>query len=476
MQETPESAAKIALLEAENAMLRSQVSGMALIVAENVALKGRVLELEQMVRDLAKKVEQMSVRKTSENSSIPPSSDPNRKNRSLRPKSDLKPGGQTGHKGTTLKMTDTPDHIVPLVPSFCSVCASQLDSNAAILTERRQVLDIPPIHLEVTEYRAYEVVCSCGHHQRADFPQGVENHVQYGPNITSIAVYHNVYQYVAFKRLRDFFLHICHTPISIGTLETMVKRTADKARPIWEGFRQSLENTTGSVGSDETGAKVNGNKHWVWVWQTTFITFLVASSSRGADVIQQWFPKGFLFATMCSDRWGPQLKTIAKGRQLCLAHLLRDLEFLIQSEKTIWASQFKEILAQAIKLKQLNPVYSKNHPDTLLLEQKLDDLLLQEIPNQTAPKTFTMKKSMTKWRDALFPFLYDPLVSFDNNASERSIRNLKVKLKVSGQFKSAQEEYCILRSVIDTTIKNGQSVFEAIAAIIHLPSPPKAAV
>jgi transposase len=462
-------------LEAENAKLRLQASIIPLLEAENKALRDQVLFLQQNLSDLANKVEQMSVRKNSNNSSLPPSGDFGRKTRSLRRASGLKPGGQPGHKGKTLGMTDNPDHIKPLVPCFCGICAKALDLKKAKMVERRQVVDIPPIKAQTTEYQLYVIPCDCGHLQAASFPEGVDNHIQYGPNIAALTVYHNVYQYIPFKRLQDFFTHICHLPLSIGTLENIVARMADKARPIWDGFRKPLEQSK-AVGGDETGAKVNGKKQWIWVWQNALITFIAISVSRGSVLIDTLFPIGFPFATLCSDRWKAQTKTIAKNHQLCLAHLLRELEYLIQVEKTSWANQFKELLLNAIKLKQAQSFYDKNNPQTIEIENQLDALIDQTIPAPSAKKTITLKKSMTKYRLFIFPFLYDPLIPYDNNASERSIRNIKVKLKVSGQFKTGQEHYCILRSIIDTTIKNGQSVFEAVAAIAHMPAPPKAAV
>jgi transposase len=153
--------ARIAVLEAGNAELRVQVGPIPLLESENVALKHRVLDLEQLVLDLIKKAERMSFRKDSQNSRKAPSSDYGSKNKSLRPKSDRKPGGQAGHKGKTLKMTNRPDHIEPLVPFFWGACSSTLDISAAKLVERRQVVDIPPIKAEVTEFRAYSILCGC---------------------------------------------------------------------------------------------------------------------------------------------------------------------------------------------------------------------------------------------------------------------------------------------------------------------------
>lgn len=462
---------KIAKLEADNAELSQEVSRLR---AENEALNQQVSEFAQTVTELTKTVEQKSVQKDSSNSSIPPSQDLKRKNRSLRTKSGRKPGGQKGHKGTTLKMSENPEHVEPIVPCFCNVCAEPLDVSKAELKERRQVVDIPPIKAETTEYQVYGIPCDCGNYQVASFPEGVDNHIQYGPNITALATYHNVYQYIPFKRLQDFFKHTFDLPICVGTLENIVARMAQKAKPIWEGFRQSIEQSK-VVGADETGAKVNGKKFWIWVWQTTLITYFTISMSRGMDVVNALFPKGFSKATLCSDRWKAHLKTYANQHQLCLAHLLRELEYLIQLEKTPWANQFKELLLKAIKLKQTLTVYPLNQTLTLEVENQLD-LLLQETIPEGASKTLTLQKSMLKHRNFIFPFLYHPDIPFDNNGSERAIRNVKVKLKVSGQFKTGQQDYCILRSLIDTARKNDQPVLNVLAALARMPSPHKAAV
>ena len=98
-------------------------------------------------------------------------------------------------------MSAKPDLIAPLVPVFCGMCAKVLDTQKAKLIERRQVVDIPPIETQTIEYPSYGISCDCGHLQVTSFPEGVDNHIQYGPNISALTVYYNVYQYVPFKRL-----------------------------------------------------------------------------------------------------------------------------------------------------------------------------------------------------------------------------------------------------------------------------------
>jgi transposase len=416
--------------------------------------------------------------KNSTNSHTPPSVDLKRKNRSLRQKSDKPKGGQRGHKGHTLEMSDTPHNIEPLYPSYCNNCGTDLADHAFSLQSRRQVIDIPPIVPRITEYQCMRTVCRCGHHQCGSFPPGVDNTVQYGPNIQSLVIYQSYYQFLPFHRLCDFFSKICSLSISKGTIENIIRRTAKKAEPVYEKLQQAIA-VSFFVGSDETGYKLNTKKGWFWVWQNALLTFIVAATSRSKQVIEEYFPDGLPNAILCSDRLAAQLSTITKGSQLCLAHLLRDLNFLIETKQSYWPEQFKTLLKEAIALKQQQAQYPQNDPKVLGLEQKLDDLLNEEQlqlllkdPDKYQ-NAITFFKQMRKLRNNLFPFLYHELVPFDNNGSERAIRMIKVKTKISGHFKSLHQEFAILRSVIDTTIKNGKSVFEAIHALVQCQ--PKAA-
>jgi transposase len=157
----------------------------------------RISELEELVRKL-------SIPKTSRNSSKPPSSDIARKNQSLRNKSGKSPGGQKGHRGYTLKMTDTPDIKEELRPDYCTLCGVSLAGAEFELEACRQVIDIQPIVPIITEYQSFATDCTCGHHACGAFPEGVTNHVQYGKNLQSLIVYQSYFQFLPFARLQDF--------------------------------------------------------------------------------------------------------------------------------------------------------------------------------------------------------------------------------------------------------------------------------
>jgi transposase len=453
---------KQAIVNKEQAII---IDSQAVIIA-NQAAKIQALEVALRLQ---------SVVKTSNNSHLSPSSDLSRKNQSLREKSDQPVGGQIGHKGHTLEMSNHPDVIEALYPSFCNTCGASLLERPSELVARRQVIDIPPIIPLTTEYQCFSTICTCGHHQKADFPDGVTNHIQYGPNIQTLVVYNSVYQYLPFYRLQSFLKQVTSVHLSKGTIENILRRTADKAQSTYETLRKVVEVSL-YVGSDETGAKLNKSKLWFWVWQNALVTFIVAACSRSKQVIEDTFPQGLPNAILCSDRLAAQLSTWTKGTQICLAHLLRDLNFLIETENTQWAIDFKILLKDAMLLKKVQTHYDKNDPEVIEIEQRADKLLKQSFEElgwtvEEQHKTSTFFNAMLKLRHALFPFLYHKDVPPDNNSSERAIRIIKVKTKISGQFKSLHQEFAILRSVIDTAVKNGKSVYLAVEAMVKMPNP-----
>ncbi len=197
-----------------------------------------------------------------------------------------------------------------------------------------------------------------------------------------------------------------------------------------------------------------------------------AGNPKRYTEVQSLFPEGFKNACLISDRYAPHLCTPAFSHQLCLVHLLRELQYLCDLEQTQWATDFAAWINEAIALKknQEDP-YQKQDIAAIKIEEKLRLLLNTTIEKQNSPSTPTFCKSMIKHKEHLTIFLYNSHVPFHNNASERGIRNIKVKLKISGQFKSGQEHYAVLRSVIDTTIKQGKNIWDELCAFALLPKP-----
>ncbi len=176
--------------------------------------------------------------------------------------------------------------------------------------------------------------------------------IQYGPRVEAYVWYLSVFQYVPYQRLALLFQDMFGLPISEGSISNLLKRAATKATPIYEAIHKELAQAR-YVGSDETGAKVNGKNWWVWVWQNASNTFLKAAPSPGSQTVVDTFLDGLPNATVGSDRWAAQLKTACQAKQLCLAHLQRDLIFLEESEKSSWATHCKTLLQDALKVDML---------------------------------------------------------------------------------------------------------------------------
>ncbi len=426
-------------------------------------LTHRVEQLEKENAELREQLRKYQHPKNSRNSSLPPSKDENRplRTKSLRGKSNKKVGGQPEHEGNTLLMTKTPDKIITLIPEYCNDCGASLTTKETQDEEVRQVIDIPPIKAIYTEYRSLRKQCTCGCITRSPFPTGVNSPVSYGCNIESLIGYYHARQYLPFSRMKEMFNDIFGLPISEGGIHYLLNRFANKTKPVYEKIRQVVSSSI-SIGADETGAKINGIKAWFWTWQTPKATFIVASKNRGFETIETNFKNGFPNSSLIHDCWKPHFKTNVKIHQICVAHLLRELVYLNELYGNIWSENFKKILLDAIDLKKTmtkNDYYNDNK-NVQQLMLRFEKLLDQNQWDKEHKKLISFHNRMVRLKDYIFPFLFFPEISPDNNASERAIRNIKVKQKISGQFKiiQAAQNFAMIRSVIDTMIKNGQNI------------------
>lgn len=439
-------------------------------------------ELYQTVQQLLKRVTRLEAeinrlknKKNSNNSSLPPSKDENRPRRttSLRKSTSRKPGGQVGRKGKTLVMVAIADHIIEIIPDCCHCCGESLQDLPEQKQGSRQIVDIPPIKALYTEYQIFSKKCKCGHITCSDFPLSVNTPVSYGENMEGLIGYFHARQYMPFARMQEMFNDVFHIDISQGGIHYLLNRFADKPDPIYEIIRQRVQNSK-VVGTDETGAKVNGDKNWFWTWQTPRYTFMAHSKNRGKDTINTYFPLGFSNSTLIHDAWRAQLNTPAKHHQSCLSRLQRNIKYLNELHgKNKWGKSFLKLLYDSLELKgsmTMDHYKENNHKRNDII--KRFDYLSMNPPDRKYKELYTFYNRILRDEKQIFTFLFIPEVPPDNNASERAIRNIKVKQKISGQFKieKAAKNFAKIRSVIDTTIKNGLNVIESLAVIAKLQS------
>jgi transposase len=246
-------------------------------VAELTRARGRIAELEDRLR------------KTSRNSSRPPSGDglakPPPRSRSLRNKTGRKPGRQDGHPGTTLAQAAKPDREERHEPACCGRCGAGLAGRPVTGVERRQIFDLPPVKVQVTEHQLIERECGCGHRSRGAAPEGADAPVQYGPRIAAVIIYLYTGQFLSRKRTAQALAELSGVPLSPGTVAGITARAAGKLDVFLHRVRENIT-ASAVAGFDETGFRVASRLHWVHCARTGRYTLLMVHPRRGAQAME----------------------------------------------------------------------------------------------------------------------------------------------------------------------------------------------
>ncbi len=404
--------------------------------------------------------------KHSSNSSIPPSQESIaarelRRTKSLRKPSGKPSGGQPGHKGHTLKAIAEPDRIIKHEPSFCKCCGRSLTDISYRKIRKRQVVDIKLV-VQTTEDQYYEKVCKCGCVNNCDAPNC---RIKYGDNLRALVTYLNVVQCIPFKRIAELISDLSGQRISEGTVQNILKENSEKADVAYEEIRKRLESAP-VVGADETGTAVGKKLHWNWIFQNNLLTYVFQMKSRGQEAIDSRFPKGLPHSTLVTDRHQSYFKIKVKGHQVCLAHLLRNAEYLNELDTDQnWSHRFIHLIEHSINLRREDNITSRK---IKVLKTKMKNLLGESLTHLDE-EFDKFKRGILKVKDYLFTFLTNPDVPYDNNSSERGVRKIKIKQKVSGCFRtnSGADDFAKLHSITETAMKNGNSKFNAILAVVQ---------
>ena len=436
--------------------------------------KKRIKELEDevvLLKQLSGKLSRPLI--TSNNSSLPSSKNPIgiKRTKSLREPSGKKVGGQQGHVGVTRLQTPTPDEReLCQAPRHCPICGKPLSECEKSTGEIRQMIDLPAIIVPyIKEFIQQQVTCKCGHNVKGEFPKEVTGTVCYGPIVEATISYLNSLQDIPFKRLTDLMHNLFGLSMSQGTISNILTRMRKKAQFSYEKIRQEVEKGP-VVGADESGINVNGKNNWMWTFQTEAATYLVMDERHGKSVIDKHFPEGFPNSTLVTDRLAAYFSLEVKDHQICLAHLLRNTNFFIEylpNQK--WPKLMLQLLRDSIHERKKNGTADKKDGDFKIRLDKLieESIDLEDKEKQKAFNTF--RKGLSRHREHIFIFLTNPLVPYDNNASERSLRPAKTKIKVSGQFKTIDgaQNYATLLSIIQTAKKNEQNPLQALLAVAN---------
>lgn len=447
------------------------------------------LLLELVVEQAARLDElEAQLAKNSGNSSKPPSSDGLKKPKqttSNRTPSGKKSGGQPGHKGASLTQVDNPDSVVLHPVSDCDACGLSLADIAVDGVEKRQVLDLPPLNLIVTEHQAEQKSCPCGCITTAAFPPEAQAPVQYGPWVQSLVVYMSVYQFLPLGRLKDLFSELFGVRLSPATMKRMLSVAQMKTAPTVERIKNAIM-LSALAHFDETGMRVEQSLHWLHSHSTQLLTFFAVSCFRGLKAMEEIGILPNFKGKAIHDAWAPYFSFEECLHFLCNAHHLRELRFVFEQHKEKWAGRMRALLLEIYRA-----VYEAKHKG----EVGLSDYMLKKFarhyqliilsgkkhhwrlgdPEQLGKrgrkkqhKGKNLLDRLDSNRDLVLGFARDFSIPFTNNLAEGDIRMNKVKQKISGCFrtKKGAAEFAHLRSYISTARKQEHAALTSIHAAL----------
>lgn len=427
-----------------------------------------LLTLQQELHELRARVDDLTQPPpTSRNSSQPPSRD--QKVNRTESHGRVKRGAPQGHVRLTRDLVATPDQVIPLRPSRCA-CGADVSALPADYVVRRQVSELPEIKPVVIETQQHVVTCPCcGRAVRGSLPTGLEAERAFGPRLEATTTYLQHQQHLSYERTREAMRELFGVDVSEGGLACIQARAGAAAQAQVPAIQAALR-ASPVVGSDETGARVDGHNQWEWVFCSSQAVLHVIRPSRGEDVITAVMGDA-VAGTWVSDCWAPQLRAPAAQRQLCLAHQIRNLQGLIDRRPRLrWAQELQALFREAIHLQHRRADLTARGfaRRVTQIERALADLIDRRVRD---PLAQTLLKRYRKHRDHLLVFLHDPTVPSHNNDAERALRGSVVHRKVTGGFRSdwGAQAYAALASVIDTAKLHGQHAFEALLGLFGTP-------
>lgn len=442
--------------------------------------------IEQLRQEVAELKEKLN--KNSSNSSKPPSSDglSKPKPKSLRKKSGKTPGAQNGHAGHGLTLMAPVTATVSHKPAQCETCAMNGKCESCGRSAVRNVVDVE-IKTTVTAHYTEKYKCPMrgGEEICGEFPENIHSSIQYGEGICALAIALNTAGMMSINRVHELLMAILGVPISTGTISAMVERFSGVISDTVEKSKHALLSSS-VVHCDETGIRVEGTNYWVHTACDAQYTYLSLQPKRGYKGMEK---AGFLpsySGIIVHDCWSPYWSVSEVRHGLCCAHLLRELQGVMDSapEQASWAGGMQQLLLEMNQCRKQNLELGMDAVDSSILQSFSDryDSLLQDavvwnpLPEKRPGQKGWQKKGkrrslidrLVQHKAEVCLFIHDLRVPFSNNLAEQSVRMVKVKTKVSGCFRtpSGAENFVCIMSYLQTALKHKLNAFRAILAAL----------
>jgi transposase len=440
----------------------------------------------QQLQTLTKRVERLEaenqalkangakIRKTSLNSSIPPSKDQKHNQKIIEePRSEPTSKRRHSHTNGGRPLHPNPDQHTRLRPDICQNCgAFLLDALERVeaVYDKIELPTIKPITTRVTR-----IACQCKTCQqvtRAPEIPGLEHNSIFGSSVQTLVTHARFSQAIGLHRLSLFCKEVLNLEISQGGIVNILKSVNECLKPriteITDVIRQSSV-----VKSDETTFRVQGKNFWEWVFVSKNACLHILRDSRSKSAIGVVFPESALEVrrplVWVSDLYPGQGQSVAERWQVCLSHQIRDCQYAIDAGDVVFAPEIQKLFREAIVLHKRRAELTDStwYSYRLRVKRELREVLLL---NPTTREGRNLKRRYLNVQDSLLTFLEFPDVPATNNESEQRIRWSVIFRKVTNGSRSvwAAELFVAYRSVVNTGAKLGLSALESLRRAVTL--------
>jgi transposase len=376
-----------------------------------------------------------------------------------------KPGQKAGHPGCRRKIPDRIDEHKDHRAPCCPHCESKLQRCSA--TRTRYTEDIPAgIQPVVTEHTLHRDYCPhCKKQVEPKVPDALPGST-IGNRALTLAAWLHYGLGQTSRHVTDVFNHHLQMKVTPGGLQQQWYRLQGILFPWYEQIQNEALDAA-VLHADETGWRVNGTGHWLWCFSHARGTYYLIDRQRGRPVLAKFFRRAFK-GTLVSDFWGTYNAVVCSRRQVCLAHLLRDLEHVekYKHPSPKWpkfAKKLRRLVRDGLRLKKQQAEFSKatyaSRRDRL--HRRLDALIATNWKDKQAAR---LLKRFRRHRQHLFTFLDDPAVPADNNHGERAIRPAVIirKNTYGNRSQRGADTQAVLMSVYRTLKQRGHDPLATI--------------
>jgi transposase len=424
---------EVEALRADNAKLR----------AENAALRAKL--------DLPSK--------TAKNSSTPPSQGNKASGEESKTSGEKQ---RKAHAGAHRPLHHNPTAKRDLFATSCQHCGAFFLDTPQFVFEAYDHIEIPPVIPQVTRISLLGGICQCcGKKFKAEPPQDMPKGSPFGPNLRALVIYLRFTQGIAFQRLATLLSDLLGIEISEGALVNMLDAAKDSFAKAAAAIRAKLLGST-ILQSDETGLRVGKKNWWLWVFHHDDSALFVAAPSRAKSVVAD-FLGDFRPDFWVSDRYSGQMGWASVNHQVCLAHLIRDVQYAIDAGDDIFAPKLRHLLGRACRIgrrrEKLTDATLKTY--AARLNASLDELMRLVPAHETGVK---LQRMIERTRKYLFVFVTNRDIPATNNGSERALRPCAVFRKITNGFRTewGAKLYADIRSVVETARRRSIGAFKAI--------------